>query len=33
MREISLERLGELLEAGILGFGALWAACALVLAL
>lgn len=33
MRAITLERFGQLLEAGILGFGALWVACALVLPL
>jgi hypothetical protein len=33
MHSITLERFGQLLETGVIGFGLLWAACALALAL
>jgi hypothetical protein len=33
MKAITLDRFGQLVEAGVLGFGALWAAAALILAL
>ncbi len=33
MKTLTLERFGQLLETGILGFGALWAAWAVLLAI